>query len=234
MHHLIVMMRCACRVTKSAMNSKSIAAMRISYDLATFGDTDALPDPFDQFRLWWEEVGGSTLMEPNAMSIATVTAAGTPQTRMVLMKGFDEHGVVFYTNYGSAKARDLATNPSISALFYWHSLHRQVRFTGVAHKVSAEESDAYFRIRPRGSQLGAWASNQSEPIASADDLKASFEAYEHQFADVDEIPRPENWGGYRIVPQAIEFWQGRENRLHDRILYTRGEGDHWHLNRLAP
>ncbi len=168
------------------------------------------------------------------MSIATVSAAGIPQTRMVLMKGFDEHGVVFYTNYESAKARDLAANPHISALFYWHSLHRQVRFSGVAEKVSAEESDEYFRIRPRGSQLGAWASNQSHAIASADDLKASFEAYEHQFADVDDIPRPEHWGGYRIVPETIEFWQGRENRLHDRILYTRGEGDQWHLNRLAP
>ena len=150
------------------------------------------------------------------------------------MKGFDEHGVVFYTNYASAKAHDLDTNPHICALFYWHSLHRQVRLTGIAEKVSAEESDEYFRVRPRGSQLGAWASNQSQPIGSADALRTRFESFERQFGENDDIPRPSHWGGYRIIPQTFEFWQGRENRLHDRILYTRGQDGHWHLNRLAP
>lgn len=216
------------------MNSKSIADMRISYDLATFGDTEALMDPFAQFRLWWDEVAGSNAMEANAMAVSTVNANGIPQSRMVLMKDFDATGIVFYTNYGSAKARDIAANPNVAALFYWPSLQRQVRVTGVAEKVSAAESDAYFRIRPRGSQLGAWASDQSQPISSASELRASFEHYEQEFEHTDEIPRPEDWGGFRIVPTRVEFWQGRENRLHDRIVYSRDEHGGWVHTRLAP
>jgi pyridoxamine 5'-phosphate oxidase len=216
------------------MDSKSIADMRISYDLATLGDAEALIDPFAQFRLWWDEVAGSNTMEANAMALGTVSAEGVPQTRMVLMKEFDAAGLVFYTNYGSAKARDMGLNPNVCALFYWPTLQRQVRFTGVAEKVPAAESDAYFRIRPRGSQLGAWASDQSQTIRSAAELQARFEHYEQQFADTDEIPRPEAWGGFRIVPTRIEFWQGRENRLHDRIIYSQDEHGDWLHSRLAP
>ncbi len=168
------------------------------------------------------------------MVLSTVTAEGIPQSRTVLMKDFDDAGLVFYTNYSSAKARDIAGNPNVCALFYWPSLQRQVRFTGVAGKVSAAESDAYFRIRPRGSQLGAWASNQSQPIAGAAELRARFEQFEKQFEHTDEIPRPEDWGGYRIVPTRIEFWQGRENRLHDRIVYSQDEHGDWVHSRLAP
>lgn len=222
------------RVSKSAMNSKSIADMRISYDLATLGDAEALSDPFAQFRLWWDEVAGSNAMEANAMALTTVNADGIPQSRMVLMKDFDAAGIVFYTNYGSAKGRDIAANPNVCALFYWPSLQRQVRITGVAEKVSPAESDAYFRIRPRGSQLGAWASDQSQPISGSRELRESFEHYEQQFAGTDEIPRPEDWGGFRIVPTRVEFWQGRENRLHDRIVYAQDEHGDWVHSRLAP
>jgi len=216
------------------MNSKPIADMRISYDLATFGDSEALTDPFAQFRLWWDEVASSNAMEANAMALSTVSTDGVPQTRMVLMKDFDETGIVFYTNYSSNKAHDIAANPNVCALFYWPSLQRQVRITGLAEKVAEAESDAYFRIRPRGSQLGAWASDQSQPIRSAAELQASFEHYEREFADTDEIPRPDDWGGYRIVPTRVEFWQGRENRLHDRIVYSQDEHGDWVHSRLAP
>lgn len=216
------------------MKSKSIADMRISYDLATFGDREALTDPFAQFRQWWNEVAGTSVMEANAMALTTVSAAGVPQARMVLMKDFDAYGLVFYTNYASAKSEAIGANANVCALFYWPSLERQVRFTGVATRVSPEESDAYFRIRPRGSQLGAWASDQSTSIGGAGELRDKFAYFEEKFADVDEIPRPDVWGGYRIEPTIIEFWQGRENRLHDRVLYTRDESGIWRHSRLAP
>ena len=216
------------------MKSKAIADMRISYDLATLGDREANRDPFAQFRQWWDEVAGGNTMEANAMALTTVGTDMVPQSRMVLMKDFDEHGIVFYTNYGSAKASAIADNPSVCALFYWPSVQRQVRFTGTASKVTPEESDTYFRIRPRGSQLGAWASDQSRQIASADELRDNFAEFEHKFADVDEIPRPDDWGGFRIVPTRIEFWQGRENRLHDRIVYMIDQAGDWQHTRLAP
>lgn len=216
------------------MKSKALAEMRISYDLATLADREANPNPFDQFRDWWDEVANTNIMEANAMAITTVGTDMVPQTRMVLMKDFGESGLVFYTNYGSAKARAIAENPNVCSLFYWPTVQRQVRFTGVATRVSAEESDAYFRVRPRGSQLGAWSSDQSQPITSADELRQAYAEFEAKFADVDEIPRPEDWGGFRIAPTRIEFWQGRENRLHDRIVYTFDDAGNWQHSRLAP
>ncbi|MCA9832646.1 MAG: pyridoxamine 5'-phosphate oxidase [Thermomicrobiales bacterium] len=216
------------------MNAKSLADMRISYDLATLGDNDISPDPIALFSHWFEEVAATSVIEANAVVLATVDVNNVPQARTVLMKSFDEDGIVIYTNYDSAKGQQIAANPNVCGLFYWPTLQRQVRWTGVASRVSAEESDAYFAVRPRGSQLGAIASDQSQPIASADVLRQRFDEIEHEYPDGQPIPRPENWGGFRIKPTRIEFWQGRENRLHDRILYTRDETGEWTTSRLAP
>lgn len=216
------------------MNTKAIAEMRITYDLATLGDREVLSDPFAQFATWFQEVSTTNVMEANAMVITTVSDQGIPQARTVLMKGFDTNGLVFYTNYDSAKGRAIEANPVVCALFYWPSLQRQVRWTGIATRVSAEQSDEYFATRPRGSQLGAWASNQSRPVESAEELRRRFDELEHAFEGNEAVPRPENWGGYCIRPTTIEFWQGRENRLHDRILFTRTESDEWDITRLAP
>ena len=215
------------------MTSKSIADMRITYDLTTLGDRDVLANPIDQFRLWFEEVRETNVIEANALTLATVTADGVPQARTLLMKGVEADGVVIYTNYASAKARQIFANPHVCALFYWPSLQRQVRWTGVAEKVSAEESDTYFASRPRGSQIGAWASDQSEPLASSELLRERYAELEREFVDGD-VPRPDHWGGFRIKPTSIEFWQGRENRLHDRILYTLHPDGTWSTIRLAP
>ena len=216
------------------MHTKAIADMRISYELASFGDREVLTDPIAQFNAWFQDVNAEDVLEANAMALTTVSPDGIPQARTVLMKGFDADGLVFYTNYDSAKGQAIDHNPNVCALFYWPSLERQVRWTGVASRVSAEQSDEYFASRPRGSQLGAWASNQSESVESSEGLQRRFEELEHSFADVEAIPRPENWGGYRIRPVTIEFWQGRANRLHDRILFTRVESGEWDISRLAP
>lgn len=216
------------------MNSKPLAEMRISYELGTLGDREVLADPIEQFSLWFEEVNATDVLEANAMVIATISADNVPQARTVLLKGFDAAGLVFYTNYDSAKAQAIEANPAVCALFYWPSLQRQVRWTGEVTRVSAEQSDDYFSSRPRGSQLGSWASNQSQPVASAGEVHRRFEDLEHSFDDDEPITRPENWGGYRIRPTSIEFWQGRKNRLHDRILFARNEADGWDISRLAP
>lgn len=213
--------------------NKAIAEMRRSYELATLGDREVLTDPIAQFRAWFDEVSQSDVLEANAMVITTVSEDGFPQARTVLLKGFDPNGLVFYTNYNSAKGQAIEANPRVCALFYWPSLERQVRWTGVATRVSVEQSDEYFASRPRGSQLGAWASNQSEAVDSADSLRDRFDEFEQTFGE-DSIPRPENWGGYRIRPLKIEFWQGRKNRLHDRILFTRNDAEEWDISRLAP
>lgn len=215
------------------MNTNAIAEMRMTYDLATLGDKEVLSDPIAQFGVWFEEVSQSDVLEANAMVISTVSAEGFPQARTVLMKGFDADGIVFYTNYDSAKGQSIEANPNVCALFYWPSLQRQVRWTGVATRVSAEQSDEYFASRPHGSQLGAWASDQSQPIASANALRERFDDLVESFGD-RPIPRPDNWGGYRIRPMKIEFWQGRENRLHDRIVFTRNDAEEWDISRLAP
>jgi len=187
----------------------------------------------DQLRLWFSDAAADpTVVEANAMQVATVDAAGRPSVRTVLVKGLDERGVVFYTNYASAKARDLDANPYAAVVLTWLALERQVRLSGPVARVGRAESEAYFASRPRGSQLGAWASPQSEVVSSRAVLEDAARAVEERFAGV-EVPAPPNWGGYRLTPEVVEFWQGRADRLHDRIRYRR-DGETWVIERLAP
>lgn len=196
-------------------------------------DLDDLdPDPFRQFQRWYEQAIELQLPEPNAMSIATVSADGQPSLRTVLLKLYDQRGFVFFTNYESRKARDIAANPAVALLFPWVVLGRQVKITGTASKVSFTESLRYFTSRPRGSQIGAWASPQSQVITSRSLLDAKVEEMKRNFAD-GHIPLPSFWGGYRVQPQTIEFWQSRADRLHDRFVYRR-DGEGWEIGRLAP
>lgn len=189
-------------------------------------------DPFAQFSEWYQLAERVEKPLPNAMALATASAAGRPSIRMVLLKDFDSSGFVFYTNYRSRKARDLARNASASLLFYWASLDRQVRIEGRVVKVSAEESAAYFATRPVGSQLGAWASPQSAVLPGRGALEARFQDAQRKY--VARIPCPPHWGGYRLIPREIEFWQGRPDRLHDRIRYRRQRTGRWKAERLAP
>jgi len=189
-------------------------------------------DPIAQFARWYGEAQAVVKPLPDAVALATATPAGHPSLRMVLLKGFDAHGFVFYTNYRSRKGRELARNPRATLLFYWGELERQVRIDGRVEKLMARESDEYFDTRPRGSQLSAWASPQSALVAGRGPLERRFAAFARKYPDA--VPRPPQWGGYRLVPEAFEFWQGREDRLHDRILYRRVRGGRWRIERLAP
>jgi len=210
----------------------AIADIRRDYKKATLSEDKVDPNPFRQFGFWWDEALRAEIDEVNAMTLATVSAEGRPSARIVLLKGYDDQGFVFYTNYESRKGQELALRPEASLLFFWKELERQVRIEGPCEKVSAEESDAYFQSRPAGSRIGAWASPQSRVISSRDLLDQQIIEIENRF-DGREIPRPAHWGGYRVVPRQVEFWQGRPSRLHDRILYTR-EADNWIISRLAP
>jgi pyridoxamine 5'-phosphate oxidase len=190
-------------------------------------------NPFEQFRRWWQEALQAGVPVPEAMTLATATPQGRPSARMVLLRGWDERGFVFYTNYESRKARELSANPQAALVFYWPLLERQVRIEGEVELVSAEQSDTYFRSRPRDSQLGAWASPQSEVIASRAVLEARLAQVQERFAG-QEVPRPPAWGGYRVVPDLVEFWQAQPARLHDRLRYRRLKHGQWLLERLAP
>ena len=191
-------------------------------------------DPVALFELWLEEAAKSEVNDPEAMALATVDEAGLPDVRMMLCKGADARGLVFYTNIESAKGRELALRPKAAALFHWKSLRRQVRFRGVVTELTAPECDAYFASRPRGSQIGAWASQQSRPLASRHDLEAAVEVYERRFGS-GEIPRPDYWRGYRLAPVEIEFWRDGASRLHDRIQFKRANaGAPWEKRRLFP
>ncbi len=194
---------------------------------------DLAPSPFRQFQEWLDAAIGTGIPEPNAMSLATVDANGQPWLRTVLLKLYDERGFVFFTNYDSAKARQIDANEQVALLFPWAALARQVQILGTAGRISQAESLRYFLTRPRGSQIGAWASPQSQVIRSRALLDAKVDEIRRRFAN-GEIPLPSFWGGYRVAPRLIEFWQGRENRLHDRFRYSRSEDGHWQITRLAP
>jgi pyridoxamine 5'-phosphate oxidase len=209
-----------------------LAALRREYGDAGLDDPDLAEDPMAMFRRWLHDAVVAGLHEPNAMVVSTVSAQGHPSSRLVLLKGSDERGLVFYTNYESRKATELSLNPSCAVLFPWHDLQRQVRVEGTVERVSHEESQRYFASRPRGSQLGAWASPQSRVVASRDELERSYAEVEDRFHGLD-VPLPENWGGYRVVPDVVEFWQGRRGRMHDRLVYRRS-ADGWEVVRLAP
>ena len=210
-----------------------LAEMRRNYAARALDLADLDANPFAQFDHWMREAIETQVIEPNAMTLATADAAGRPAVRTVLLKGFDQRGFVFYSNYESAKARDLAANPKVALLFPWLALERQVSAMGVAQKITAVESLKYFLSRPRESQIGAWASRQSEVIATRALLESRFAEMKARFAN-GEIPLPDQWGGYRVTPQSFEFWQGRPNRLHDRFKYTLQSDGSWTIARLMP
>ncbi len=211
-----------------------LAALRKNYARETLSEQDVRHDPISQFDAWFNEALDSQLPEPNAMTLATVNALGQPSARVVLLKGIDHQGFVFYTNYESRKGQDLEANPRAALLFAWLELERQVRIEGAVEKVSEEESRAYFQSRPVGSQIGAWASPQSRPVSGREVLENTVAQLQQEYAGALMLPLPSFWGGYRLRPERIEFWQGRESRLHDRILYTREDSGHWRIERLAP
>jgi pyridoxamine 5'-phosphate oxidase len=206
--------------------------LRVDYGREPLNESTLLPDPIAQFQLWFDEASKSGIPEPNAMSLATADASGQPSCRTVLLKDLDERGFVFFTNYGSRKAQQMAANPQAALLFPWIALERQVEVAGRVEKISEAESLEYFLSRPFGSRIGAWVSEQSSVIPSRDVLVSRFEELKKQFAD-GNVPKPEGWGGYRVVPETIEFWQGGADRLHDRFLYSRA-GAGWKISRLAP
>lgn len=206
--------------------------MRVDYDRAELRDEDAGTDPAALFRRWFEEACAAKLVEPNAMTLATADAAGRPSARIVLLKDYGADGYTFYTNYESRKGEELAANPLAALLFWWDVLHRQVRIEGTVEKVSAADSDAYYRVRPLGSRWGAWASAQSRPVSRA---RLELQAKEAEARLGDDPPRPPFWGGYRLVPTVMEFWQGRQSRLHDRVRFRRATPDAaWERDRLSP
>ncbi len=213
---------------------QDLGALRREYGDHGLDVPDLEAGPTEMFQRWFDETVAAGVHEPNAMVVTTVSAQGRPSARMVLLKGVDEQGFVFYTNYDSRKGHDLEANSAVSLLFPWHELQRQVRVEGTASRISREESEAYFRSRPRGSQLGAWASPQSQEVSSRTELDEQYAGVEERFADTEQVPLPPQWGGYRVRPETIEFWQGRKGRMHDRLVYRRAGEAGWQVVRLAP
>ena len=209
----------------------SIAQLRKNYTLGQLTETEVPADPMVLFQLWFEQAVKAACPEPNSMTLATADKSGNPSARIVLLKGADQNGFTFFTNYASQKGKELAECPQAALLFHWHELERQVRISGSVERVAANESDEYFQSRPPASRIGAWASPQSAVIPSREFLEVAEQRFKAEFGDTP--PRPEHWGGYRLKPSAIEFWQGRPSRLHDRILYQR-EQETWRIARLAP
>ena len=211
----------------------SIADIRKEYKLRSLSEDQAGKDPFSQFTKWWKEALDSGVEEVNAMTLATASADAMPDARIVLLKGFDERGFTFFTNYDSSKGEQLLENPRAALVFFWRELERQVRISGLVAQVSAKESDDYFNSRPEGSRIGAWASPQSQVIESREWLEEKELELKGQLS-TGEISRPPHWGGYRVRPTRVEFWQGRPSRLHDRLLYSLQEKGDWKIQRLAP
>lgn len=212
----------------------SLADLREDYGMAEFGEENCETNPIVQFERWFKDAQAAQIKEPNAMVLATATPDARPSARVVLLKEVSDLGFVFYTNYTSRKAEDLETNPRCALTFYWGELERQVRVEGEARRSSREQSEAYFRTRPKGSKLGAWASHQSKLLLNRQVLETRLAELQARYADRDEIPAPEFWGGYCVLPQSVEFWQGRPNRLHDRIRYRRKGESEWVIERLSP
>ena len=211
----------------------NVADIRREYERTGLSEEDLAPDPVEQFGRWLTVAMEVDPQEFTAMTLATADREGRPSARIVLLKGYDERGFVFYTNYESRKGRDLAENPRAALVFYWAALDRQVRIEGTIEKTSREESEAYFHSRPIGAQIGAWASRQSHPLAHREDLERAVHALEEDFGD-GPVPLPASWGGYRVVPELFEFWQGRRSRLHDRLCYVRLPEGGWQIERLFP
>lgn len=213
---------------------ENIALLRKEYSLRSFSEQEAHPNPFKQFEIWFEEAVRSQVNEPNAMHLSTVGADGRPRGRMVLLKGLEENRFIFFTNYNSHKGQELAHNPYAALTFFWAELERQIRIEGKVEKVDTQYADAYFRSRPRGAQIGAWVSAQSQIIPGRHYLEQQIQDWEKKFAEVEDIPRPPYWGGYALCPDYMEFWQGRPNRLHDRLCYRLIADSNWQISRLSP
>ncbi len=216
------------------INKINLADLRLDYKAKALDMADVVANPIEQFELWMAEAVAAGLHEPNAMTLATCTHEGKPSARIVLLKGLDD-GFIFYTNYESRKGRELTENPSAALVFLWHELERQVRIEGKVERVSVEISTEYFQSRPKSSQIGAWASPQSQPLTDRKLLEENTKKLEAQYADIAALPLPTNWGGFRLLPEKIEFWQGRRSRLHDRLVYKReSAAQQWSIVRLAP
>ena len=214
--------------------SLSLEDLREEYKRGALDEVNCDPNPMEQFRRWIQEARAAQLKEPNAMTLSTATPDGRPSGRMMLLKEVSELGFVFYTNYLSRKGREVETNPFVALTFYWAELARQVRVEGRARRLSREQSAVYFQTRPKGSRLSAWASRQSEPLPSRAPLETRLRDLQQQYGANDEIPLPEYWGGYCVSPRLIEFWQGRPNRMHDRLVYRRKGEETWFMERLSP
>ena len=219
------------------VDARELGELRREYAAGGLDESDLEPDPVSMFRRWMHDAVIAGLHEPNAFVLSTVGAEGRPSSRIVLLKGLDDRGFVFFTNYASRKGQELVANPHCALLFPWHQLERQVRVEGAASRLSDEENDAYFASRPRSSQVGAWASPQSEVVPGRPELDARYEKVMTRFGEGD-VPRPEHWGGFCVTPERVEFWQGRLGRMHDRLRYSRAATDStvstWTTERLAP